>query len=158
MRLVHLLMIAAALAGCADKPSKDEQEAAKNTFVCLLDGERLVIRFDMGMARMLMPNGDRVDLYQIPAASGVRFSNGNLELRGKGTDLTVVDNNTATLVERQEKAESSRTPTRSSRRGTSRRHSTSKAVECLRLRRRVQTSIGRVGGDRDLVRRKEQIC
>ena len=98
MRVAHLLVIAAALAGCADKPSKDEQEAAKNTFVCLLDGERLVMRFDMGMARMLMPNGDRVDLYQIPAASGVRFSNGNLELRGKGTELTVVDNNAATQV------------------------------------------------------------
>jgi membrane-bound inhibitor of C-type lysozyme len=93
-----MLVVVAALAACADKPGKEEQEAAKNTFVCLLESERLVIRFDMGTARMLMPNGDRVDLYQIPAASGVRFSNGNLELRGKGTELTLVDNNTATQV------------------------------------------------------------
>ena len=98
MRFAHMLVVVAALAACADKPGKEEQEAAKNTFVCLLESERLVIRFDMGIARMLMPNGDRVDLYQIPAASGVRFSNGNLELRGKGTDLTLVDNNTATQV------------------------------------------------------------
>ena len=97
MRFAYVLVLAAALASCADKPSKEEQEAAKNTFVCLLDGERLVIRFDMGMARMLMPTGDRIDLYQIPAGqSGVRFSNGNLELRGKGTELTLVDNTTAT--------------------------------------------------------------
>ena len=99
MRLAHMLVVAAALAACADKPGKEEQEAAKNTFVCLLDGERLVIRFDMGEARMLMPTGDRISLYQIPTPSGVRFSNGNLELRGKGTELTLIDNNTATQVQ-----------------------------------------------------------
>ncbi|HEX9278284.1 MAG TPA: hypothetical protein VGA51_18045 [Casimicrobiaceae bacterium] len=98
MRFRHMLVIAAVLAACADKPGKDEQEAAKNTFVCLLEGERLVIRFDMGEARMLMPTGDRISLYQIPVASGVRFSNGNLELRGKGTELTLIDNTTATQV------------------------------------------------------------
>ena len=36
---------------CANPPSKDEQEAAKNTFACQLSGERLVIRFDAGEAR-----------------------------------------------------------------------------------------------------------
>ena len=41
---------------------------------------------------MLMPGGDRVVLYQIPSGSGVRFSNGNLELRGKGLELTLIDN------------------------------------------------------------------
>jgi membrane-bound inhibitor of C-type lysozyme len=102
MRLALVLMMAALLGGCADKPSKEEQEAAKNTFVCLMDGERLLVRFDMGMARMLMPTGDRIDLYQIPAGSGVRFSNGNLELRGKGTELTLVDNTTATQVQLQQ--------------------------------------------------------
>jgi len=91
MRLACAIVIAAALAGCADKASKEEQEAAKNTYVCLLEGERLVIRFDMGMARMLMPSGDRIDLYQIPATSGVRFSNGNLDLRGTRTDLVFSD-------------------------------------------------------------------
>ena len=100
MRLAHAIVIAAALAGCADKVSKEEQEAAKNTYVCLMDGERLLIRFDMGMARMLMPNGERISLYQIPSASGagVRFSNGSLELRGKGTELMLIDATTATEV------------------------------------------------------------
>ena len=103
MRMAIVLVTAALLAGCADKPSKEEQEAAKNTFVCLLDGERMLIRFDMGMARMLMPTGDRIDLYQLPGGqSGVRFSNGNLELRGKGTELTLVDNTTATQVQLQQ--------------------------------------------------------
>ena len=68
-RLALVAAVAALAApGCADKPSKDEQEAAKNTFACTLSGERVV-------------------LYQIPTASGVRFSNGSMELRGKGVDL-----------------------------------------------------------------------
>ena len=96
MRLACVIVAAVALAGCAEQMKKDEQEAAKNTYVCLLDGDRLVIRFDMGMARMLMPSGDRIDLYQIPAASGVRFSNGNLELRGKGVELVLADASTGT--------------------------------------------------------------
>ena len=97
MRFALALVIAAMFAGCVGNPSKEEEEAAKNTFVCLLDGERLVIRFDHGTARMLLATGDTVSLYQIPAASGgVRFSNGSLELRGRGTDLTLVDLNTAT--------------------------------------------------------------
>lgn len=95
MRCVLMLVLAASLVGCVGNPSKEEEEAAKNTVVCLLDNERLVIRFDTGMARLLLPTGDTVWLYQIPAPSvepaGLRFSNGNLELRGKGTDLTLTD-------------------------------------------------------------------
>ena len=93
-----VLPLVAALASCVGNPSKEEEEAAKNTFVCLLDGERLVIRFDAGTARLLLPTGDRVSLYQIPAATGLRFSNGSLELRGKGADLTLIDNNNSTSV------------------------------------------------------------
>jgi hypothetical protein len=96
IRAALALLVATALTGCVGNPSKDEEEAAKNTFVCLLDGERLVIRFDQGTARILLPTGDTVSLYQIPATSGVRFSNGNLELHGKGTDLTLIDFNTST--------------------------------------------------------------
>lgn len=96
MRFAAVLVLAATLAGCTSNPSKEEEEAAKNTIVCLLDNERLVIRFDSGMARMLMPGGDSVWLYQIPVASGIRYSNGSLELRGKGLDLTLVDNTAAT--------------------------------------------------------------
>lgn len=95
-RFAGAFVIAGLLAACADKPGKEEEEAAKNTFVCLLEGERVVIRFESGTARILLPTGDTVSLYQIPAVSGVRFSNGNIELHGKGTDLTLVDLNTAT--------------------------------------------------------------
>jgi membrane-bound inhibitor of C-type lysozyme len=89
-------LVALAAAGCANTPSKEEQEAARNTFACQLRGERLVLRFDAGEARLLMPGGERVVLYQIPSASGVRFSNGAFELRGKGTDLQLVSNGIAT--------------------------------------------------------------
>lgn len=96
-RRALVAMIAVAVAsGCADKASKEEQEAAKNTFACQLHGERLVLRFDSGEARLLMPGGDRVILYQIPTASGVRFSNGTMELRGKGTDLQLVGDGVVT--------------------------------------------------------------
>ena len=53
------------------------------------------MRFDAGEARLLMPGGERVVLYQIPTASGVRFSNGTLELRGKGTDLQLISDGTS---------------------------------------------------------------
>jgi len=91
MRLALAIIVAATLAGCAEQQKKEELEASKNTYVCLLEGDRLVIKFEFGMARMLMPGGERIDLYQIPAPSGIRYSNGNLELRGKATDLALVD-------------------------------------------------------------------
>jgi membrane-bound inhibitor of C-type lysozyme len=96
-RLVAALGVAA-LAACNTSPSKEAAEAAKNTFACQLAGERVVIRFETGEARMLMPGGERVTLYQISAASGVRFTNGLMELRGKGMDLQLIrDGNLATL-------------------------------------------------------------
>ena len=97
---VALVAAAVVLAapGCADKPSKDEQEAAKNTFACKLSGERLVVRFDSGEARLLMPAGERVVLYQLPTASGVRFANGMMELRGKGIDLQLIANGNVTQL------------------------------------------------------------
>ena len=96
-RLALVAAVAAlALSGCADKPSKDEQEAAKNTFACHIAGERVVVRFDTGEARMLMPGGERIVLYQIPTATGVRFSNGSMELRGKGVDLQLYSDGAVT--------------------------------------------------------------
>ena len=93
-------LAALAILGCSDKPTKEEQEAARNTFACTLSGERLVVRFGAGEARILMPGGERVVLYQLPAASGVRFSNGSVELRGKSTDLQyIVDGNATPLVD-----------------------------------------------------------
>jgi membrane-bound inhibitor of C-type lysozyme len=91
-------LVALALSGCLDNPSKEEQEAAKNTIVCHLQGERVVIRFDLNEARMLMPGGDRIVLYQVQSVEGLRFSNGDLELRGKGTEFTLIDHRTAVQV------------------------------------------------------------
>ena len=88
-------LVALALSGCLDNPSKEEQEAAKNTIVCHLQGERVVIRFDTNEARMLMPGGDRIVLYQVQSVEGLRFSNGDLELRGKGTEFALIDHRTA---------------------------------------------------------------
>ena len=87
---------ATALAGCANTPSREAEEAAKNMVACQLDGQRLVMKFDMGEARLLMPDGDRVILYQIPAGSGIRYTNGDLDLRGKGADLQLIRNGSAT--------------------------------------------------------------
>lgn len=81
-------------ASCAMPPSKDEIEAAKNTFACRSTDARIVIRFDVGEARLLMPDGERVALYQIPAASGVRYANGDMELRGKGMELQLTRHGT----------------------------------------------------------------
>ena len=94
MRL-EAICFAAALAlittGCEHKPSKDEEEAARNTISCQLSGERLVIRFDVGEVRMLTSTAETINLYQIPSGSVMRYSNGNLELRGKGMDWTLSD-------------------------------------------------------------------
>jgi membrane-bound inhibitor of C-type lysozyme len=104
-RQAAIALVAATLVattGCSSKPSKEEEEAARNTFACQLRGERLVLRFDAGEARLLMPGGERIVLYQLPAASGVRFSNGTLELRGKGTDLQLLnDSGSVPLVDCQ---------------------------------------------------------
>jgi membrane-bound inhibitor of C-type lysozyme len=92
MRASAVAATAAALlcASCAMPPSQSELEAAKNTFSCQSGSERIVIRFDVDEARLLMPDGNRISLYQIPAASGVRYANSDMELRGKGTDLQLV--------------------------------------------------------------------
>jgi len=93
-----IVAVAAALVlgGCENPlKKKEEEEATKNTTACKLEGERLLLRFDSGEVRLLLPSGDRVFLYQIPAASGIRYTNGSLELRGKGNDLQLYRDGTA---------------------------------------------------------------
>ena len=75
------------LAGCQSGPTKEELEAAKNTIDCEQGGERFVIHFEDGEARLLMPDATRVVLYRVPSGSGVRYMNGLMELRGKGMDM-----------------------------------------------------------------------
>lgn len=84
------------LSACDPMQKKKEEELAKTTFACQLNGERFVVRFAEGEARILMPGMNRVTLYQLPTASGVRYSNGTMELRGKGTELQFIADNVTT--------------------------------------------------------------
>ena len=84
---LSLLAATILCAGCQQGPTKEELEAAKNTIDCQGADERIVIRFDEGEARLLMPDGTRTILYQVPSGSGIRYLNGLMELRGKGMDL-----------------------------------------------------------------------
>jgi len=97
IRPVLLFALAAlAVGGCDNMQKKKEEELAKNTFACQLNGERFVVRFVDGEARILLSGTERITLYQLPIASGVRYSNGMMELRGKGTALTFITNGVAT--------------------------------------------------------------
>lgn len=94
--ILPLLLAATLVAACQEKgPTKEELEAAKNTIDCDRTGERIIIRFDDGEARLLMPDGTRVVLYQVPSGSGVRYLNGLMELRGKGMELELTREQTA---------------------------------------------------------------
>src|SRR5690242_9494321 len=83
------LALALVLGACQHGPSQEEIEAAKKTIDCQHADERIVIRFDEGEARLLMPDASRVVLYQVQVASGLRYTNGLLDLRGKGLDFTL---------------------------------------------------------------------
>jgi len=100
-RYALVLVAAALLAACENPMKKREDEIARQTFACQLNGERFVVRFAEGEARVLLPGAQRVTLYQIPTGSTgsiVRYSNGSMELRGRGTELTfIVDNQSAPL-------------------------------------------------------------
>jgi membrane-bound inhibitor of C-type lysozyme len=102
MRLDYAWFVAALAlisTGCEHKPSKEEEEATKNTITCQLAGERLVIRFDSGEARMLTAVSEKITLYQIPSGGGTRYSNGNVELRGKGMEWTLTELGVSTTLE-----------------------------------------------------------
>lgn len=84
-RYATLVATAMLVAACqTGGPSKEEIEAAKETVDCDWGGQRVVIRFTEGEARMLMTDGTRVILYQVPAPIGLRYTNGMFDLRGTG--------------------------------------------------------------------------
>jgi len=89
LRRAGVLAALGVLAACTP-PEKPADVPSKDTFECTLEGERWVIRFTEGEARMLTPGSERITLYQIAAASGVRYSNGLMELRGKGMELQLI--------------------------------------------------------------------
>jgi hypothetical protein len=85
--LLPSLVLAVLAAGCQNGPTKEELEAAKHTVDCERPGERIVIRFEEGEARLLMPDATRVILYRVPSTTGTRYINGLMELRGKGMEF-----------------------------------------------------------------------
>lgn len=86
--------IAGALLLCACATGGDEMELSTDTYACKLQGQRIVIRFTEQEARILMPpDENKVTLYQVSTLNGVRYTNGMMELRGAGTDLTLVRDN-----------------------------------------------------------------
>jgi membrane-bound inhibitor of C-type lysozyme len=95
-RNLLLAFAALAVAACENPMKKKEEEIAKSTFACQYSGERFLVRFGDGEARMLLPEMQRVTLYQVPTESGVRYSNGTMELRGKGTELQLIRNGVVT--------------------------------------------------------------
>jgi hypothetical protein len=88
-----IAVMAAAMTACAPTPEKPEEVPSPDTYECTLEGERWLVRFTDQEARLLTPQGERINLYQINTNSGVRFTNGLIELRGRGTDLTIIRNN-----------------------------------------------------------------
>ena len=58
------------LSACDPMQKRKEEELAKTTFACQLNGERFVVRFVEGEARILLPGLQRVTLYQLPGPSG----------------------------------------------------------------------------------------
>ena len=88
-RLACVAMATLAIACQQQGPSKEELEAARKTFDCDRAGDRILIRFDEGEARLLMPDGSRVVLYPVATATGSRYTNGFYDLRGSGFDLTL---------------------------------------------------------------------
>lgn len=97
--LAAAFALAVQFAGCENKAAKEAEDAAKPTFVCQLAGERLIMRFEPGEVRLLTSNAETITLYQIPAPSGIRYSNASLELRGKGMDLVLIDNGVPSKLE-----------------------------------------------------------
>jgi len=91
-RVLPLLCVGAvfsALSGCGMlSQSRNEEEAIKNTVDCQYQDERLQVRFDRDEVRVLMPDGRRVYLYQMPSSRGVLYANGDFELLGKGINIT----------------------------------------------------------------------
>ena len=78
------LLAALALAACGAPPEKPAEVASQDTIACQLAGQRMVIRFLPDEVRLLTPEGERVVLQKVPASSGVRYTNGLVEIRGGG--------------------------------------------------------------------------
>lgn len=89
-RLCHApiyVALLALLAACGG--GTKEEVPSKDTFECTLEGARWLVRFTEGEARLLTPDGNRINLYQVASGSGFRYTNGIVELRGRGMEMTI---------------------------------------------------------------------
>ena len=84
------LVAALVVSGCSGMRDAAREEALKNTIACEVSDGRIVVRFERGELRVLMPNGERVNLYEVPSAAGARYTNGSLDLIGTRTTLQLV--------------------------------------------------------------------
>ena len=87
-RLAPTILAALVAAACAT-PEKQPDVPSQDTIACQLEGQRVVIRFLPDEVRLLTPEGERVNLQKVPAASGVRYTNGLVEIRGGGGSPTM---------------------------------------------------------------------
>jgi hypothetical protein len=94
-----LLFFVGMLAACQSGPTKDEVENAKKTVDCQHEQERILIRFEQGEVRLTMPDATTVYLYQVPAGSGFRYLNGDMELRGRSLEMELLRNGVPTKLE-----------------------------------------------------------
>jgi membrane-bound inhibitor of C-type lysozyme len=86
-----LALAAAGLAAACAAPEKAPDAPSQDTIACQLEGQRLVIRFLPDEVRVLTPDGERVTLQKVPASTGVRYTNGLVEVRGGGGSPTMPD-------------------------------------------------------------------
>lgn len=76
------------LAGCAVPAFLQQRPAGPPVVYDCEDGLRLTVRYADEAAQVTLPDGQRLQLAQQPAGSGVRYAGGPNELRGKGRDIT----------------------------------------------------------------------
>lgn len=86
-RTTVTIVAALALAACA-APEKKPEQPSGDAIACQLEGRRIVIRFLPDELRMLTPDGEPVTLQKVPSSSGVRYTNGLIEVRGGGGPRT----------------------------------------------------------------------
>ncbi len=89
LSLIGIVVLAAGCKTLDFYEQKKEEEGIRNTIDCQYQGERLVIRYGKDEVRVLLPSGERVDLYKIPSSpKGTLYSNGEFEFLTRGGRMT----------------------------------------------------------------------
>jgi len=90
--LLGIALAAGVTSACHNAPRKQDEELAKSTFACQLAEERVLVRMERDEVRLVMANGEHINLYLVPSAStaGARYTNGTTDAVGKGLELTIM--------------------------------------------------------------------